>query len=92
MEDDRKLIVVDENGKELEMEVLFTFEADEEDPKFKGNKYILYFNPQDEEPQVYASKYDNEGNLYPIDEDSKDEWDMIEEVYNTFIDDEEEEA
>lgn len=92
MENDRKFIVVDEDGKEIEMEVLFTFDADETDPKFKGNSYILYFNPQEEEPQVYASRYDDAGNLYPIADDSVDEWNMIGEVYNTFIEDEEEEA
>ena len=38
MDNDKKIFVYDEEGKEIEMEVLFTFDADENDPKFKGNK------------------------------------------------------
>ena len=94
MDNDRKLIVVDENGKEVEMEILFTFDADENDPKFRGNKYVLFFDPKAEEQIVHVSRYIENGNgrgrLEGVPADATDEWEMIEEVYNTFVDDEDE--
>ena len=78
------LIVVDENGQEKEMEILFTFEDDE-----KGKKYVLYFDPQAEDDEVFASIYDEEGHLYPIETD--EEWEMVEEVLGAFSGDFEQE-
>ena len=37
--------------------------------------------------EVFASCYDDQGNLYPI--ESEEEWEMVEEVINTFAEDEE---
>lgn len=82
--DANKIQVVDDNGNELEFEVLFTFESDE-----TGKKYVLYYNPEDENPQVYSSIFDDEGHLFPV--ETPDEWDMIEEVFNSFIASDEEE-
>lgn len=79
MEDNTRLIVVDDNGKEIEMEILFTFENDT-----KTKQYVLYTNPEDEEGEVYASAYDEEGHLFPV-EDEK-EWAMIEEVFGAYVD------
>ena len=95
MDNNKTIYVYDDEGNEIEMEILFTFDADENDVKFRGNKYVLYFNPKEERPQVYASRYiendDNKGKLESIPEDSIEEWEMIEEVYNTFIEDDGEE-
>ena len=44
------LYVHDENGKEMQMEILFTFENEE-----KGKKYVVFADPQDESGEVYAS-------------------------------------
>lgn len=82
--DANKIQVIDDNGNEIEFEVLFTFESDE-----SGKKYVLYYNPEDENPQVFSSIYDDEGHLYPV--ETPDEWDMIEEVFNSFIAQDEEE-
>ena len=93
MENNEKHItVVDENGNEQLHEVLFTFESDE-----YGKAYVLYFpvgaDADDEEHvEIHASSYEqNEdgtaGSLQPIETD--EEWDMIEEVLNTFLEDEE---
>lgn len=83
--DVNKIQVIDDDGNELEFEVLFTFESDE-----TGKKYVLYYDANGEAPQVYSSIYDDEGSLYPV--ETPDEWEMIEEVFNSFIsqDDEEE--
>lgn len=84
--EDRKITIID-GDKEKEMEILFTFEADSNDPKFAGNKYVLYFDPKGDTSTILASKYDDDGHLFPIETD--EEWDMVEEVLHAF---EEEEA
>jgi len=71
--------VVDDEGKEIECEVLFTFESDE-----TGKNYIVYTdNTQDEEgnTKVYASIYnpdEDETKLIPIESDK--EWKIIETI------------
>lgn len=77
------IFVTDENGKEVEMEIVFTFENDE-----TKKKYVLFLNPLDETGEVFASSYDEEGNLHQIENDA--EWQMIEEVLGAFQEDEEE--
>ncbi|MCI8850776.1 MAG: DUF1292 domain-containing protein [Erysipelotrichaceae bacterium] len=75
------LYVNDENGNEMELEILFTFENDE-----IGKKYVVFADPQDESGEVYASAYDEAGNLLPIETDA--EWSMVEEVLGAFSQDE----
>lgn len=75
--DSETIIVTDEEGNDKEYEILFTFESDE------GKTYVLYFDPEEDEPYVHTSIYDNTGGLFPV--ESVEEWDMIEEVYNTFM-------
>ena len=79
------LFVRDENGKEMEMEILFTFE-DEGTHK----NYVIFQDPEDESGEVFASAYDEEGNLLPVETDA--EWAMIEEVLGAFAEDEEDES
>ena len=71
----------DESGNEKEMEILFTFEDEE-----KGRKYVVFADPEDEGEEVFASAYDDEGNLMPVETD--EEWQMIEEVIGAFQEDE----
>ncbi|RFU65805.1 DUF1292 domain-containing protein [Peribacillus glennii] len=85
------ITIVDENGNEQLCEVLFTFDSD------KFNKsYVLYYpissDADDEEIEIHASSFtpseDNEdGELEPI--ETEEEWDMIEEMLNTYLDEEE---
>lgn len=81
--DNEKLIVVDENGKEIEMEILFTFESDPQGDDQMTKQYVLYYDPLEEGGNVYAATYTDDGKLNPI-EDEK-EWDIIEEVFATFM-------
>lgn len=76
--DENTIQVIDDNGNTINFQVLFTFDSDE-----TGKKYVLYYDPNADEPQVYSSIYDDEGNLFPI--ETPEEWDMIEEVFNSFI-------
>lgn len=81
MLDSSSLYVTDENGNEKRMEILFTFEDEDH-----GKKYVVFIDPEDEEGEVFASAYDDEGNLIPI--ESETEWQMIEEVIGAFQADE----
>ena len=73
--------VIDDKGKEIECEVLFTFESDE-----TKKNYIVYTdNTTDEEgnTKVYASIYnpnDEEVKLTPI--ETEKEWKIIETILN----------
>ena len=75
------MFVTDESGNEKEMEILFTFEDEE-----KGRKYVVFADAEDEGEEVFASAYDDEGNLMPVETD--EEWQMIEEVIGAFQEDE----
>jgi len=91
---EKQITVIDENGNEQLCEVLFTFHNDEFD-----KSYVLYFpvgaeEDDNEEIEIHASSFtpDDEGKdgeLQPIESD--EEWEMIEEMLNTFLDDEEQE-
>ncbi|AZV44504.1 MULTISPECIES: DUF1292 domain-containing protein [Peribacillus] len=89
---ENNITVVDENGNEQLCEILFTFDSD------KFNKsYVLYYpisDNEDEEIEIHASSFtpsenNEDGELAPIETD--EEWDMIEEMLNTFLDEEGEE-
>ena len=53
-----KIQVIDDQGNEKEFEVLFTFNNDE-----LGKQYVLYYDSLAEEPNVFASIYDDEDYL-----------------------------
>ena len=78
-EEKMNFTVIDDNGKEIECEVLFTFESDE-----TKKNYIVYTdNTVDEEgnTKVYASIYNpdqDETKLLPIETDK--EWKIIETI------------
>ena len=81
---DKKLYITDENGAEKEMEILLTFEPDN-----SAKKYVLYYDPEVEDGDIFASIYDDEGHLFPI--ETQEEWDMVEEVLNAFNEEEDDE-
>ena len=80
-EEQMKFKVIDENGKEIECEVLFTFESDE-----TNKNYIVYTDNTTDEggnTKVYASIYTPNSenlNLQPIETDK--EWKIIETILN----------
>lgn len=77
MNESMSFTVLDENGREIKCEALFTFESEE-----TGKSYIVYTdNSVDAEgnTQVYASIYDPESDeqkLAPI--ETEKEWKIIE--------------
>lgn len=91
---DNNITVIDEEGNEQLCEILFTFDSDE-----FGKSYVLYYpigadDSEDEEIEIHASAFipsedNNDGDLQPI--ETEEEWDLIEEMLNTFLDEQDEE-
>ncbi|WP_423407493.1 DUF1292 domain-containing protein [Heyndrickxia sp. MSNUG] len=91
---ENNITVVDENGNEQLCEVLFTFDSEE-----FGKSYVLYYpigadESDDEEIEIHASSFmptedKQDGELMPIETD--EEWDMIEEMLETFLAEQDEE-
>lgn len=82
MVDSKTMYVEDADGKEVEMEILFTF--DNEQTK---KQYVVFRDPNKDDDEVFASCYDDEGNLTPIETEA--EWSMVEEVLGAFIEENE---
>lgn len=81
------LLVTDEEGNEIQCEIILTFESEE----FNKN-YVVYQIKDDESGEYYAASYnpedDDEGKLLQV--ETEEEWDLIEEVLESFLEDEEE--
>ena len=78
--------VTNEEGVEETFEVVLTFKSEE-----TGRSYVIYKLPGEDEEEVFAAIYDEEakdgGNLIQI--ETEEEFDMVEEVLNSFLDEEE---
>ncbi len=86
MTESNTMIITDESGQEREVEILLTFEDES-----TGHSFVLFTDPQDEEGNVYAYRYDEDGNMNEVTEES--EWEMCQEVLGAFSnEDEEDEA
>ena len=86
MTESNTMIITDESGQEREVEILLTFEDES-----TGHSFVLFTDPQDEEGNVYAYRYDEDGNLNEVTEES--EWEMCQEVLGAFSnEDKEDEA
>ena len=80
------MIITDESGQEREVEILLTFEDEN-----TGRSFVLFTDPQDSEGNVYAYRYDEDGNLNEVSDES--EWEMCQEVLGAFAqEDDEDEA
>lgn len=83
--DTETMTIIDEEGNEVLYEIVLTFKSDE-----TNKSYVIYKLPGEENEEVFASSYNEAnkdgGELSPIESD--EEWDMVEEVLNTFLDEE----
>lgn len=89
--DHEHITIVDEHGNEELYEILFTFDSED----FQKSYVLVYPAGTNEEEDVelqafsYTEAEDGStGALQPI--QSEEEWDMVEEVLNTFLLDEDE--
>lgn len=73
--DDKKIYITDEEGNEYYLNILFTFEVE-------NKKYVLVYE-DDKEDTPYPLIYDDEGNLFIIEDD--EEFAMVQDVYTAFL-------
>ncbi|GGE74947.1 DUF1292 domain-containing protein [Priestia taiwanensis] len=88
---EQQITIIDEEGNEHLCQILFTFESDD-----TGKSYVIY-SPigefdEDGDPIYHASSFEaneegEDGDLFPV--ETEEEWEMIEEVLNTFLTEEE---
>lgn len=78
---ENKIYITDDNGKEIEMNILFTFDMEDK------NYVVVYEN--NKEDDLFAFEYDEDGNLLMIEDEEVLE--KVQEVIDAFdgIDDEE---
>ncbi|RYL91536.1 DUF1292 domain-containing protein [Sporolactobacillus sp. THM7-4] len=86
-EEQDRIIIPDENGDENLFDVLFTFDVPETDRSYVVVTPVEEESDQsgDDEEEVFAFRYEENGDefkLFPIDTD--EEWDMVEEMIDTF--------
>ena len=73
MQEDR-IFITDENGKEVEMKIYLTFDAN-------NKQYVVVYKDGNED-ELYPFIYDDDGNLYEV--ESKEELDLIDEVVSAY--------
>ena len=71
---ENSIFITDENGKEIEMKIYLTFDANDK-------KYVVVYN-QDNEDELYSFIYDDSGNLFQIESD--EELKMVDEVIGAY--------
>ncbi len=84
--DENYLTVVDEDGNEILCEILFTFDSEENEKSYVF--YVPVETSDDDDIEVLCSAYqpDEDGSIGQLSEiESDEEWDMIEEVFNTYM-------
>ncbi len=90
---ENNITVVDDEGNEQLCEVLFTFDSEE-----FGKSYVLYYpigadENDDDDIEIHASSFspnesNEDGERSQFESDV--EWDLIEDMLNTFLDEQEE--
>ena len=71
---ENSIYISDENGKEIEMKIYLTFDMNDK-------QYVVVYEEGNEE-ELYSFVYDNDGNLYPV--DNEEELSLIEEVVSVY--------
>ena len=82
------LILTDELGNEVRAKIIMTFDSEE-----FNKSYLVYQLEDDENEEFHAASFNpedgDEGNLDQIETD--EEWDLIEEVLESFLEEQEDE-
>lgn len=71
---ENSIFITDDNGKEVEMKIYLTFEAN-------NKKYVVVYSEENED-ELYSFVYDDNGNLYQIESD--EELKMVDEVVGAY--------
>jgi len=78
------IYIPDEEGNEEEFEVIMKFEVDGSDDKYM--MVVPLISENEEEDEVYAFRYEEDGDdlkLYTIEDE--EEWNIVEETFNTLM-------
>lgn len=94
-EEENYITLVDDNGNESLYSILLTIDGQEE----FGKNYVLVMpveGEEDENGEVEIQAYSftqnedgTEGDLLPIPEDSEEEWNLVEDTFNAFMEQQE---
>ncbi len=90
LEEKERIIIPDENGEEHLFEVLFTFDVDANQQSYLA--VVPVDQKDDEEVEVFAFRYEdkeNEDDLALFQIETEEEWEIVEEMLNTLMDEEE---
>lgn len=68
------IYICDENGKEVEMKIYLTFDANDK-------KYVVVYSEKNED-ELYSFVYDDDGNLFQIDDE--EELNLVNEVIDAY--------
>ena len=71
---ENSIFITDDDGKEVEMKIYMTFDANEK-------QYVVVYE-EGIEDELYPLIYDEQGNLYPVDD--PEELAMIDEVVSAY--------
>lgn len=88
LEEPEIIYIPDEEGNEEEFEVIMKFEVDGSNKKYM---MVVPVDADEESDEVYAFRYEEDGDdlqLYTIDDE--EEWNIVEETFNTLMDEFEE--
>ena len=85
--EEERIIIPGENGEENLYEVIFTFDIEENNQSYVA--VVPVEQSEDEEQEVFVFRYEEKGNqddlmLFSIESD--EEWDIVEETFNTLVD------
>lgn len=83
------IFIPDEEGNEEEFEVVMKFEVDDSDRKYM---MVVPVDEDEDSDEVYAFRYEEDGDdlkLFTIEDE--EEWDIVEETFNTLMAEAEEE-
>ena len=77
--DEKRMVILDEEGNEHTVEIMFTYEHEE-----RKKKYVFFFEESNPD-EVFAMRYTDEGELEEIEDE--EEYNEILEVFNAYQDD-----
>ncbi len=77
--DEKRMIVLDDQGNEYNMEILFTYEHEE-----RKKKYVFFYDENNPE-EIYVMSYNDEGELEDVVDE--EEYNEMLEVFNAYQED-----
>lgn len=90
-EQQEQIIIPGENGEEHLFDILFTFDVDETDRSYMVVVPVespTEEDDEDETQEVLGFRYEDEDGDFKLFEiETDEEWDLVEEMFNTFVED-----